>query len=49
MAANFPNVSNINLRELYALTSSFKDLIKWYRLHALLVIATMCVVSNEIS
>ena len=29
MAANFPNVSNINLRELHAATSSFKDTIEW--------------------
>ena len=49
MAANFPNMSNINFRELYALTSSSKDIIKWYRLHALSVTATMYVVSSEIS
>ena len=36
MAANFPNVSRMNLRELHAATSSTADAIEWCRLHGLL-------------
>ena len=49
MAVNYPNVSNINLRELHAVTSSSENVIEWCRLHTFLATTIICVVSNEIS
>ena len=45
MAVNYPNMSNINLRELHAATSSSEDAIEQCRLHILSATATTCVVS----